>query len=319
MSSRDPYLQFAWDSTVSGEGELEMTNNALGIRSQSPSGLVSDFPIVALLALTIMEGHSLNGMSSFTLSSSPSESIETSRITPSPSSPPPLVAPPPVVATPQLLAAKYKSNLKEVAQRRIDEVVQTLTSLFNFYTDNDPVAATASRNVTMPMVESRQQEVDEDSHAANLHMFKLLRQEKDVVIKNELDKYLLETAEDLSNSKFEILGWWKENVARYPILSKIAKDVFVVPASTVAFESAFSLGKKVVDPFRASLTPNMVEGLVCLSDWLRAKGFQTYKEPTKDEMEMYEELEKLEIGEGDVSARKLKANGTLKAGTFKNP
>ena len=40
----------------------------------------------------------------------------------------------------------------------------------------------------------------------------------------------------------------------------------------------------------------MVEGLVCLSDWLRAKRFQTYKEPTKDEMEMYEELEKLEIG-----------------------
>ncbi|KAL6208473.1 hypothetical protein ACLB2K_019422 [Fragaria x ananassa] len=161
---------------------------------------------------------------------------------------------------PKLLTAKYKSNMKQVAQRMIDEVVQTLTSLFNFYINNDPVAAIASRDVTMPMVESRQQEVDEDSHAANLHMFKLLRQEKDVVvIKNELDKYLLEAAEDLSNSKFEILGWWKENVARYLILSKIAKDVFVVPASTVASESAFSLGKRVVDPFRASLTPNMVE------------------------------------------------------------
>ena len=35
VSSRDPYLQFAWDSTVPGEGELEMTNNALGIRSLS--------------------------------------------------------------------------------------------------------------------------------------------------------------------------------------------------------------------------------------------------------------------------------------------
>ncbi|KAL6221081.1 hypothetical protein ACLB2K_008833 [Fragaria x ananassa] len=35
------------------EDGLEMTNNALGIRSRSPSGLVSDFPIVALLALTV--------------------------------------------------------------------------------------------------------------------------------------------------------------------------------------------------------------------------------------------------------------------------
>ncbi|KAL6138725.1 hypothetical protein ACLB2K_064004 [Fragaria x ananassa] len=50
----------------------------------------------------IMEGHSLNGMSSFTPSSSPSESIGTSRTTPSPSPPPPLVAPPPVVATPSV-------------------------------------------------------------------------------------------------------------------------------------------------------------------------------------------------------------------------
>ncbi|KAL6129208.1 hypothetical protein ACLB2K_072561 [Fragaria x ananassa] len=75
----------------------------------------------------------------------------------------------------KLLAAKYKSNMKEVAQKRIDEVVQTLISLFNFYTDNDPVAAATSKNVTMSMVESRQQEVDEDSQTANLHMFKLLR------------------------------------------------------------------------------------------------------------------------------------------------
>ncbi|KAL6200565.1 hypothetical protein ACLB2K_030346 [Fragaria x ananassa] len=96
-----------------------------------------------------------------------------------------------------------------------------------------------------------------NSHAANLHIFKLLRQEKDVVINNELDKYLLEAAEDLSNSKFEILGSWKENAARYPILSKIANDVFAGPASTVASESTFSLRKRVVDPFRASLTPNM--------------------------------------------------------------
>ncbi|KAL6224474.1 hypothetical protein ACLB2K_003329 [Fragaria x ananassa] len=35
------------------EDGIEMTNNTLGIRSRSPSGLVSDFPIVALLALTV--------------------------------------------------------------------------------------------------------------------------------------------------------------------------------------------------------------------------------------------------------------------------
>ncbi|KAL6132514.1 hypothetical protein ACLB2K_064755 [Fragaria x ananassa] len=31
MSSRDPYFQFAWDSTVHGEVELEMDDSALRI------------------------------------------------------------------------------------------------------------------------------------------------------------------------------------------------------------------------------------------------------------------------------------------------
>ncbi|KAL6211507.1 hypothetical protein ACLB2K_016731 [Fragaria x ananassa] len=35
VSSRDPYLQFAWDSTVPGEGELEVNDNAFRIRSLS--------------------------------------------------------------------------------------------------------------------------------------------------------------------------------------------------------------------------------------------------------------------------------------------
>ncbi|CAM8984611.1 unnamed protein product [Rhodiola kirilowii] len=57
----------------------------------------------------------------------------------------------------------------------------------------------------------------------------------------------------------------KENTSRYPIISKIYKDIFVVPASTVASESAFNLGSRVVDPFRATLTPKMVEGLSLFS------------------------------------------------------
>ena len=125
----------------------------------------------------------------------------------------------------------------------------------------------------------------------------MLGKEKDVVeIRDEVDKYLLEASEDPANPKFNVLDWWKENCPRYPILSKIARDVFAVPASTVASESAFSLGKRVVDPFRSSLTPQMVECLVCMSDWLRAAGFSMYKEPTKAEMELYSELHKLESG-----------------------
>lgn len=63
--------------------------------------------------------------------------------------------------------------------------------------------------------------------------------------------------------------------------SKIAMDVFAFPSFSVASENAFSLGGKVVDPFRAFITPKMVETLVCYSDWLRGEEFKFYKEPTE--------------------------------------
>ena len=78
---------------------------------------------------------------------------------------------------------------------------------------------------------------------------------------------------------------------RYPILSQVSKDIFAIPSSTVASENAFSLGKRIVDPFRSSLHPKMVEALVCTSDWLRGDEFSFYKEPTDDEVEFYKEME----------------------------
>ncbi|XP_016665500.1 uncharacterized protein [Gossypium hirsutum] len=40
-------------------------------------------------------------------------------------------------------------------------------------------------------------------------------------------------------------------------------------------ESAFSMGKKVITPLRSSLKPKTVQAVVCLDDWMRAKGFST--------------------------------------------
>lgn len=188
----------------------------------------------------------------------------------------------------------------------VSEVKSMFLKLFKAYAASDPEAAQASLDVTLPKSANAIADDCEDSHAQNIQGFKKLRQEKDVVeIKDEVDKYLLEAAEDPANLKFDLLGWWKENAPRYPILSQIARDVFAVPASTVASESAFSLGKRVVDPFRASLTPRMVECLVCSSDWLRANSLSFYKEPTTAELEMYTELEKLESEIGVANAAEV--------------
>ncbi|KAH9696124.1 BED-type domain-containing protein [Citrus sinensis] len=96
-------------------------------------------------------------------------------------------------------------------------------------------------------------------------------------LSNELDLYLMEKTEKIGKSnlgtKFDILLWWRVNSANYPILSSIARDVLAIPVSTVASESAFSTGGRILDQYRSSLTPDMVEALVLLQNWLRTSLF----------------------------------------------
>ncbi|CAI8610764.1 unnamed protein product [Vicia faba] len=84
---------------------------------------------------------------------------------------------------------------------------------------------------------------------------------------NELTTYLREKLEH--NMEINVLEWWKVNSGRYPILANIARDVLAITISTVASESAFSTGERVLDPYRSSLTPTTVEALICTQDWLK--------------------------------------------------
>ena len=88
--------------------------------------------------------------------------------------------------------------------------------------------------------------------------------------------------------KFEILGWWKANLDRYQVLSKLAMDVLVVPISTIASESAFSTGGCILDPFWSSLSPLMVQNLVCTQDWFQALVPISFRK-SKDEVEALED------------------------------
>jgi hypothetical protein len=87
----------------------------------------------------------------------------------------------------------------------------------------------------------------------------------------ELDSYLSK-APIRQTDNFDILTWWQTNSTEYPTLGRMARDILAVPASTVASESAFSTGKRVLSDFQSRLTPKIVEALVCLQDWISATG-----------------------------------------------
>ncbi|KAK1434487.1 hypothetical protein QVD17_00230 [Tagetes erecta] len=105
--------------------------------------------------------------------------------------------------------------------------------------------------------------------------------------RNELDKYLGEEREP-KDPYFVILQWWKLNQCRYPDFAKIARDILTIPVSAIASESSFSTGGRVLDSFRMSLTPKMVEALVCAQDWLRDSNCIIMIDDTILEMNMEE-------------------------------
>ena len=89
--------------------------------------------------------------------------------------------------------------------------------------------------------------------------------------KTELDRYLDEELLDMNTKNFKVLDWWKVAGTRFPTLRKIARDIFAIPVTTVASESAFSTGGRVLSEHRSRLTYKMLEALMCSQDWLRNK------------------------------------------------
>jgi hypothetical protein len=102
-----------------------------------------------------------------------------------------------------------------------------------------------------------------------------------------VDQYLLDGCE-ANIIDFIILNWWKDNAPKYPTLPAIARDVLAIPISTVAFESAFSNGWRVLDTCRSSLSPLTVDVFICTQDWLKNRPM-IYEEVFQDFMESYDE------------------------------
>ncbi|KAL4310715.1 hypothetical protein GQ457_01G026340 [Hibiscus cannabinus] len=147
-------------------------------------------------------------------------------------------------------------------------IKDTLTSLFDFYASSQP---------STPQMKSRS--MDDVGHGdGGIRKSKGTNLRKDFVTEielfdtsetTELDKYLCDKCVRETDD-FDILSWWSMQTMNYPILMRMARDVLAIPVSTIASESAFSTGGRVLDSFRTSLTPRLVEALICTQDWIRA-------------------------------------------------
>ena len=139
---------------------------------------------------------------------------------------------------------------EQKASGKIANVRDVLTKLFDYY------ASVHSPNVEIESVsEKSTMTTDVDMSETNPYAFMdsqydlYLEAKQSIGCNNELDKYFAENCEGRKDVNFDVLFWWKTNSDRYQVLSKMARDVLAVPVSTIASESAFSIGRRILDPF----------------------------------------------------------------------
>jgi hypothetical protein len=183
-----------------------------------------------------------------------------------------------VVLDPRYKVAAFEywcqTNLPyEMAKNLVQKVKDDINDIFSQYVDTrgdvpiTSVDEVQTREGTHSHGSTSLECEDDENFLSNFHSF--LTSRNRMCCKTEIEQYYLEDLESISPS-FDILNWWKVNSTKFPILSEIARDVLAIPVSTVASESAFSTGGRVLDPFRSSLAPKTVEALVCVQNWLKS-------------------------------------------------
>ncbi|KAJ0554231.1 putative HAT dimerization domain, ribonuclease H-like superfamily, hAT-like transposase, RNase-H [Helianthus annuus] len=165
----------------------------------------------------------------------------------------------------------------EECSSRVEEVKSQLKSIFEKYFNLFKDVTSSS---TPP------QSLDEPNPQGDDFMAYLNSIPLETGQKTELEVYLEEPIHRSKELKFDVLMWWRQHSSKFPVLSKLAKDIFGIPITTVASESAFSAGGRILDDYRSSLSKDMVELLVCGSDWLKSISKTTIKtlaQSAKDE------------------------------------
>ncbi|XP_024962319.1 zinc finger BED domain-containing protein RICESLEEPER 1-like [Cynara cardunculus var. scolymus] len=142
---------------------------------------------------------------------------------------------------------EYKSELAIIKKK--------LFSLFDEYVDESHLNKTKvgqPKSGSLDSQEGSQDVLDVASASLMMNFDTFSNKVTSQVVKSELECYLEEKLMPRVIN-LNILDYWRTHEVRYPTLARIARDILAIPISTVASESAFSIGGRVLDAYRSSL------------------------------------------------------------------
>ncbi|KAH0696240.1 hypothetical protein KY290_013595 [Solanum tuberosum] len=138
--------------------------------------------------------------------------------------------------------------------------VKIIQALYEQYANNQ-IGATAPTTWSKPTEEGSQSKQKKSTLFAEFKEF----EGTSVCIagKSKLDLYLEEKKLNYQTfHEMDVIKYWKDNEKKYPDLSIMARDVLSVPITTVASESAFSIGDedKLLKETISHVNSNVIDG-----------------------------------------------------------
>jgi hypothetical protein len=89
----------------------------------------------------------------------------------------------------------------------------------------------------------------------------IVQQKHDLRKNDELDRYLLLQL-DKNKEAIEALEFWEQQQRQYPFLSRYARCIFSIPATTTNVEREFSTAGFILNERRTSLQPDKLENIL---------------------------------------------------------
>jgi hypothetical protein len=184
-----------------------------------------------------------------------------------------------LMAVAAILDPRYKLHLlnalflkihesESIATAAVNKVKDLLYNLVLEYQDSMESVATTDGAQSRQSSAPASTVVEDWMEAFDDYMSKK-PQVRSTYVRTELDLYLEEEVLPRTQ-ELDIIQWWKVGGLKYPTLRKIARDVLAIPVTTVASESVFSTGGRIISPHRSRLAPSMVQALMCMQAWSRA-------------------------------------------------
>ena len=124
-------------------------------------------------------------------------------------------------------------------------------------------------------------------------MYRVSQAENQRGFSKELDEFVRESSTtDLSICP---LKWWATNARRFPRVSRLAAQLFSIPATSCPSERVFSTAGNVVNQKRAQLQPQHAEMLVFLYENSRKRCATSEKDSSADS----ESSDDTDVGDSD--------------------